>query len=81
MPESKKLLKKEVKDVARQSHYTQHAIQPVVYIATNNLGYLEGNVIKYVSRYNMKGGLEDLRKAEHYLKMLIGKVETGKVSP
>jgi hypothetical protein len=34
-------------------------------------GFLRGNVIKYVSRYQDKGGLEDLQKANHYLSKLI----------
>lgn len=33
-------------------------------------GYLQGNVIKYVARYQEKGGLEDLEKASHYLDKL-----------
>ena len=53
------------------THYAQKAIQPWDYIVTNNLGYLEGNVIKYVSRHKQKGGVEDLRKAAHYLEKLI----------
>jgi hypothetical protein len=52
------------------THY-QVAIQPWDYIIANNLGYLEGNVIKYVTRYKNKGGIEDLRKAQHYLAKLI----------
>jgi hypothetical protein len=52
------------------THY-QVAIQPWDYIVANNLGYLEGNVIKYVTRYKNKGGIEDLRKAQHYLAKLI----------
>jgi hypothetical protein len=38
---------------------------------TNQLGYLEGNVVKYVSRWKQKGGVDDLRKAMHYLEKLI----------
>jgi len=52
------------------SHY-QLAIQPIEYINKNGLGYMEGNVIKYVTRHADKGGAEDLRKAIHYLEMLI----------
>jgi hypothetical protein len=52
------------------THY-QVAIQPWDYIIANDLGYLEGNVIKYVTRYKNKGGVEDLRKAQHYLTKLI----------
>jgi hypothetical protein len=46
-------------------------MQPWDYIAANNLGYFEGNVVKYVSRWRDKGGIEDLRKARHYLDKLI----------
>jgi len=52
------------------SHY-QTTIQPWDYITANNLGYLEGNIVKYISRYKSKNGLEDLRKAQHYLTKLI----------
>ena len=52
-------------------HYKSKAIQPWDYIAANGLGYFEGNVVKYVSRYKEKGGLADLEKAKHYLEKLI----------
>ena len=53
------------------SHYKDKAIQPWDYIASNNLGYLEGNVVKYVSRWREKAGMQDLLKAKHYLEKLI----------
>lgn len=52
-------------------HYKDLAIQPVEYIHANGIGYFEGNVIKYVSRWRSKGGIEDLRKARHYIELLI----------
>ncbi len=52
------------------SHYKCFTIQPVEFITKNNLGFCEGNVIKYVCRYKMKNGIEDLRKAKHYLELL-----------
>ena len=52
-------------------HYKSKHIQPWDYIAANNLGYFEGNVVKYVSRHREKGGVDDLRKAAHYLQKLI----------
>lgn len=52
-------------------HYKDKGIQPWDYIISNNLGYLEGNVVKYVSRWKDKNGLEDLQKARHYLDKLI----------
>jgi hypothetical protein len=51
-------------------HYKTE-IQPWDFILANNLGYLEGNIIKYVSRYKKKGGMADLLKAQHYLQKLI----------
>jgi len=53
------------------THYKGKAIQPWDYIVGNNLGYLEGNIVKYVSRWKDKGGVDDLRKARHYLDKLI----------
>ena len=52
-------------------HYRNKAIQPWDYIVSNNLGYLEGCVVKYVSRYKEKGGMQDLEKAAHYLQKLM----------
>ena len=52
-------------------HYRNKAIQPWDYIVSNNLGYLEGCVVKYVSRYKEKGGVQDLKKAAHYLQKLM----------
>lgn len=52
-------------------HYKGKAIQPWDYIAANGLGYFEGNIVKYVSRWRDKGGVDDLRKARHYLDKLI----------
>jgi hypothetical protein len=52
-------------------HYKSKTIQPWDYIISNNLGYMEGNIVKYVSRWRDKGGVEDLKKAQHYLAKLI----------
>ena len=52
------------------SHY-QLPIQPVDYIVKNELGYREGNAIKYITRHKNKNGKEDLTKAIHYLQMII----------
>ena len=53
------------------SHYKLLAIQPVQYIHSNKIGYFEGNVIKYVTRWRDKGGIADLEKAKHYIDLLI----------
>lgn len=52
-------------------HYKELVIQPVEYIHANGIGYFEGNVIKYVSRWRAKGGVADLEKARHYIDLLI----------
>ena len=52
-------------------HYTSGGIQPIEYIDANKLGYYEGNILKYITRYKMKNGFEDLQKAKWYLERLI----------
>lgn len=52
-------------------HYKKLAIQPVEYIHANGIGYFEGNVIKYITRWKDKGGIADLLKARHYIDLLI----------
>ena len=53
------------------SHYKDLAIQPVEFIHANNIGYMEGNVIKYLVRWRSKNGIQDLKKARHYIDLLI----------
>ena len=60
-----------LKEQVGGDHYSKLAIQPVTYINANGLSYLQGNVIKYVTRYKDKNGVEDLEKAKHYINMLI----------
>ena len=60
------------------NHYRNFEIQPIEFIHKNNLSYIQGNVIKYVCRYRDKNGLEDLKKARHYIDILI-ELENGKV--
>ena len=61
-----------LKEQVGGDHYSKLAIQPVTYINANHLTYLQGNVIKYVTRYKDKGSaLQDLQKARHYIDMLI----------
>lgn len=52
-------------------HYKNMVMEPAEYCAINNIPFMEGNVIKYVCRHSEKNGVEDLRKAIHYLEMLI----------
>lgn len=53
------------------NHYKDLAIQPVEFIHANQIPYMEGNVIKYVTRWRNKNGIDDLRKARHYIDLLI----------
>lgn len=53
------------------NHYKQLAIQPSEYIYLNQLGWFEGNVVKYVTRHKVKNGVEDIKKAIHYLHLLM----------
>lgn len=57
-------------------HYREKTIQPWDFIAANQLGYFEGNIVKYVFRWKDKGGINDLKKARHYLDKLIELSET-----
>lgn len=52
------------------SHYDM-PISPLEFIMKNDIPFVEGNIIKYVCRYKKKNGLEDLKKAQHYLQTLI----------
>jgi hypothetical protein len=47
-------------------HYKNRGIQPLEYTMQNNLSFCEGNVVKYISRYKSKNGIEDLAKVIHY---------------
>jgi hypothetical protein len=60
-----------MKNNIEPSHYTSMSIPPNVYITENNLCWEVANVIKYVSRFENKNGLEDLLKAKKYIDLLI----------
>ena len=55
-------------------HYKSLPIQPIEYILANNLGWCEGNAIKYISRYKQKGQSKDIEKAIHYLQILLERI-------
>ena len=61
-------------------HYRSKSIQPIEFILANGLGFCEGNVVKYITRWKDKGGLADLKKARHYLDFLIESQESGMCS-
>lgn len=52
------------------SHYKDCAIEPIQYIMANNLGYCEGNIVKYITRHAAKGGVQDIDKVIHYCELL-----------
>lgn len=53
------------------THYKDKSIQPWEVIERNQMGFFDGNALKYIMRYKDKGGVEDLRKAIHYIERLI----------
>lgn len=62
------------------NHYKGKPYQPWDIIDTWELNYYEGNVLKYLLRWRYKNGLEDLKKAQHYLSYLIEKEEKNATS-
>lgn len=56
-------------------HYTRQKIQPITYIWANGLGFSEGNIVKYVTRWKYKGGIKDLKKMVHHGHLLIEEAE------
>jgi len=59
-------------------HHYDFPIQPIDFIIANELGFCEGNIIKYVMRYKRKNGVEDLRKASQYIDFLIEEMTNEK---
>ena len=58
------------------THYLSKTVQPweameAWFSEVEFMGYLKGNVVKYMARCNDKGGLDDLKKAQHYLNKLV----------
>ncbi len=66
-----KLPKERAKDHGPTHYKMGNPIEPIEFILANNLDFCEGNVVKYISRWPAKGGVEDLRKARHYIDFLI----------
>lgn len=75
MPESSK-----PDNVNHPKHYCKGGLECIQVIKAQltpeqNIGYLYGNVLKYMWRWPEKNGIEDLRKAKHYLEWLIESLE------
>ena len=67
-----KLTKMKASDIqVGGGHYAKYKIQPTEFIHKNNVPFIEGNIIKYVMRHREKNGIEDLKKAKHYIDLLI----------
>ena len=61
-----------IKESVEPKHYDTK-IQAIDYIEANELDFAEGNIIKYITRYKKKNGLEDLLKAKFYVELLINR--------
>jgi len=57
------------------THYQNLVIEPIDFIMANELDFCEGSVIKYVSRWRNKNGVQDLYKAKHMIEFLIEQAE------
>ncbi len=63
--------------ITNPPHYTNGSIEPIDFITSNNMNFLEGNVVKYLTRYPYKGSsVADLHKCRFYLNKLIAEIET-----
>lgn len=69
-----------LQDQISGTHYKKLKIQPVEYCHANKIPFLEGCIIKYVTRWKDKGGIEDLKKAKHFIDILI-ELETREDEP
>jgi hypothetical protein len=68
---NKKMTQNALEKQVDGNHYKDLPIQPIEYIHANAMGYMEGNVVKYISRWRKKNGMADLEKAKHYIELLI----------
>ena len=64
-----------MKDNINPNHYKQGNIEVIEFILDQNLNYMDGNVVKYITRYRHKNGLEDLKKARWYINKIIEEKE------
>ena len=55
----------------RTPDYYAMPVQPIDFIVQNDLGFVEGCIVKYICRYDMKCGNSDLEKIKHYCDILI----------
>lgn len=62
---------KSLEEQVAGEHYKNQKIQPLEYILANEMPFIEGNIVKYISRWRDKGGIEDLKKVKHYTEILM----------
>ena len=65
------MVKRSIKAQHGGNHYQKMKIQPIEYIIANQLDYLSGNIIKYASRHQSKGGADDIRKIKQYCDFIL----------
>ena len=68
------MIRQSVKGKGRQvggNYYIDFEIMPIEYISKNKLDFLEGNIVKYISRHRKKNGAEDIRKVIHYAELIL----------
>jgi len=53
------------------THYKKYKIEPIVFVHANEIPYIEASALKYICRHRDKAGAEDVRKAIHFLEMLL----------
>lgn len=53
------------------NHYKDCKIQPIEFIHANNLGFMEGCIVKYAARHKQKNGAEDIKKIIHYANLIL----------
>lgn len=68
-----------LKGAHQGGHYKKLAIEPIQYIEENGLGFHEGNIVKYITRWRDKNGIDDLKKIVFYTQRLI-EIEEKRIS-
>jgi len=58
------------------THYTDLPLEPWEIIERLNLDFWDGNALKYLLRHSSKNGIEDLKKAVHYIEKKISILES-----
>ena len=68
---------KSLNDQIGGSHYKSLVMQPIEFIVKSNLSFIQGNIIKYITRYKNKNGKQDIEKCIHYANMAIDLKDAG----